>query len=904
MSKNLRFAFLSVATACLVSFGASHFFSSPGWEGSFPEAGERSGTALAWIPNERVAGELDPESGAKALARLRMAFEENSGQCDEEVQYLARGKDYTLFLTAEEAVLSLAGNQTRRTVRMKPVGGNPTPTIRGEGGLPGQVNYIRGNDPNQWNTGISRYEKVCYEEVYPGIDLVFYGNGQELEYDFVVSPGADPSQISLAFEGVEATDDGPAVEVAKNGDLLLRAQEGEIRQKKPFVYQDLAGERVPVSGEYRVENDDQVGFLVAEYDPAFPLVIDPILVYSTYLGGTLKDQSPTFHLDDLRNLYVVGTTESIDFPTANAFDATLNAGIESNRDFFVTKLNPDGSSLIYSTYLGGTGMELRIRLALDSSNNVFLCGLTDSLDFPLVSPIDNTAEELEGFVAKLNSDGASLAFSTYLGGSGEENSVGIAVDNLGNAMVSGGTSSADFPTFLALDSTLSGDSDAFLTKIAGDGTSILFSTYLGGSENEGSRIVAVDASGNAYVSGTTESVDFPTVNAFDSTLNDGINDARDDFVTKISSSGDSILYSTYLGGAEEEGSIEIAVDSDGCAYLAGETNSTDFPTTLGAFQDQRNGIDFRDVFVTKLNPDGSLGYSTYLGGTKDDFDASITVDSAGNAYVAASSKSTDFPLVNPLDSVLNDGAPSDEVDDLVVAVLNGTGSTLLFSTYFGGTLDDDDPDIALDSVGNVYFGGETGSTDFPTANAFDATWNDANDPNGLDVGLAKLTGELCTAGNVNAQAGLTEEVLTINGSNGGMVHNVTVLSGTPITLGLAAGSGSPANARYLIWVWAGSGGSAIDLTAMAQSLGCTVNPTPLSVLTPQPVRCLRGLGIPAGACGAAQVVPSPDFAPFSLTRASGVVGPKSFTFQGLIEDGTATHPSGFSITNSVTLVVE
>jgi hypothetical protein len=654
---------------------------------------------------------------SRSYGQMPLSFEANQGQTDPQVRFLSRGSGYSLFLTPTEAVLALKKPSAAPTVRMKLRGANPAPPVRGLEQLPGKSNYFLGNDRTKWRAGVSHFARVEYRDVYPGVNLLYYGNRRQLEYDFVVSPGADPKAIVLAFEGIR----GLAIDAT--GDLLLKVEGGEIRQHKPLVYQETQGKREAVAGRYVVKAAREVGFEVGAYDATRPLVIDPILSYSTYLGGTEQDLAWAVAVDGSGNAYVAGETYSLDFPTtAGAFDTSYN----NWNDTFVVKLDATGSNLVYSTYLGGRNNEEHAyAIALDSVGNAYLTGVTASTDFPTtVGAFDRTFNGVwDAFVTKLDTTGSNLVYSSYLGGSETDSGGGIAVDSAGNAYVVGGTQSTNFPTTAgAFDTTSSGggayDSDGFVTKVSATGSTLVYSTYLGGSRGDGIGDVAVDLSGAAYVTGNTGSPDFPTTpGAFDTTPDSGpfLSDA---FVTKLDPSGATLTYSTYLGGTASDGGSGIAVDSLGNAYVVGATDSTDFPTTPGAFDTTLDGS--IDVFVTKLDAAGTaLVYSTYLGGSDGDGAFEIALDPAGNAYIGGFTYSTDFPTSAGAVQPAHGGGT-----DAFVTKLTADGSAAAYSTYLGGSNYDVGLGIAVSSSGDAYVVGQTMSYDFPTTvGAFDTSIN-------------------------------------------------------------------------------------------------------------------------------------------------------------------------------------
>ena len=694
----------------------------------------------------------------ESYGKLPLRFEANRGQTDAEVKFLSRGNGYSLFLTPTESVVTLsqpkskpveaeskpdkelakdetikastsdkpgrlnevqaeADPEKRETavIRMQMLGANPSPAVAGENQLPGTTNYFRGNDPTQWRTGVTNYKKVRYEEVYPGIDLVYYGNQQKLEYDFVVQPGADPKAIALQFSGADT------LSLDDEGNLVLDTPAGLVIQQAPVIYQVKEGIREPVAGGYVLEEDNRVAFEVAAYDHEKTLIIDPVLAYSTFLGAYDTDEAYDIAVDTTGNAYVVGRTYASDFPTtAGAYDASYNGG---SYDVFITKLNADGSALVYSTFLGGDGIDYGADLAVDSSGHAYVMGYTypDSNGFPTTAGAYDTSYNgtYDIFITKLNTTGSALIYSTFLGGGGIEYDGGLAIDASGHAYVSGRTGSTTFPTTSgAYDTSRNGDFDTFITKLNAAGSALVYSTYLGGSNFDYGDGVAVDASGQVYVTGQTLSSDFPTTSGAYKTSYSGGTEA---FITKLNAAGSALIYSTYLGGSGGDSGSDLAVDASGHAYVTGYTSSTDFPTTAGSFKTSHNG-NGTDAFITKLNTAGSaLVYSTYLGGSTNDHGSAIAVDTSGYAYVTGYTKSTDFPTTaGAYDNSFNDSFNS----DAFITKVNVAGSALNYSTYLGGGTTDEGRAIALDTSGHAYVTGSTSSSDFPsTAGAYDTDYN-------------------------------------------------------------------------------------------------------------------------------------------------------------------------------------
>jgi hypothetical protein len=583
-----------------------------------------------------------------------------------------------------------------------------------------KVNYFKGRDKRRWKTNIPTYNRLALGRVYDGIELSLKAYGKNVEKIFTVHPTGKVSDIRLKVEGISS------LKINPDGELEVNTGSGSVRFSAPVAFQEIEGERNEIRVAYDV-NDNTYGFHVDEYDRRFPLIIDPSLSYSTYLCGRGEDNVKGIAVDGSGNAYVTGWTESVDFPLRDALQGSYNGG---NWDAFVTKLNAAGDALVYSTYLGGSGgsfgnYDWGFGIAVDSAGNAYISGGTDSPNFPTMNAYDSTVGGNDVFVTKLNAAGDAILYSTYLGGPPYDQGGAIAVDGSGNAYVSGHASDS-FPTKNAYQSSYGGGSnDVFFTVLdtnLSGAASLIYSTYLGGSGldyNFQHGQIAVDSSGNAYLTGFTESAaDFPTKNPYQPSHGGG---TRDAFVAKFdpSQSGEaSLVYSTYLGGSgpgTTESGRAITVDGSGNAYVVGYTNSDDFPT-LNAFQGSLNGT--QDGFLTKLNAAGNaLVYSTYLGGSSTESCNGIRLDGLGNAYVAGFTRSTDFPVQNPIQGINAGGA------DAFVAKLNAAGNGLFFSTYLGGSNDDSaSGGIALDGSGNAYITGFTESADFPTLNPFQESY--------------------------------------------------------------------------------------------------------------------------------------------------------------------------------------
>jgi hypothetical protein len=669
-------------------------------------------------------GEAHRKRAAQSLATLPLRFEANRGQADSEVQFLARGLGYVLLLTPSEAVLrpgpqgaGSEGNALRpereppAIVRMRLVGADPRSRLVGEDRLSSSSNYFIGNNRDRWLTGVPHFARVRHERTHPGIDLVYRGHGSQLEFDIEVAPATDPTRFGLEFEGIDR------IHLREDGSLVASAGGARLQLHAPMLFQLDGDRRLPVPGRYRIQGERRVGFEVGRYDRSRKLVIDPTLAYSTFLGGSDLDFAHAVAVDRAGQLYVLGRTSSADFPTRLrlAEDAGLFMA-------YVAKLNPSGSDLVYSTFVGGShppepsNLQFqKMGIAVDDAGCAYITGDTTAPDFPVLNRLQPAlGGPRDAFVTKLAPDGASLIYSTFLGGAGEDWGRGLALDSASNLWVVGVTSSPDFPTALPLQAQLRGGRDGFVSKLDPSGSALVFSTYLGGNDAGVNPIgdlahdVAVDSSGDAYVVGFTDSLNFPVLNAFQPVFAGGTSDA---FLAKLRADGSSLDYSTYLGGSSREDALGVAVDASHHAYVTGWTLSGDFPTFSPLQPAPAAGF---DAFISKLSPDGaSLVYSTYLGGGALDLGFDIEVSASGEAYVAGTTSSADFPLVESLQEVYG-GGPG----DAFVAKLSADGSALVHSTFLGGGNDENlyfnSTGIDVSSAGSVYVAGSTASSDFPT----------------------------------------------------------------------------------------------------------------------------------------------------------------------------------------------
>jgi hypothetical protein len=920
-----------------------------------------------------------------SYGKLPLSFEANQGQVRGPVKFLSRGRGYALFLSGDEAVLTLerasqnanrksqmanveetgeeianrklqTGNlklatrhpaldttakavhrttdngarTTASVLRMKLVGANAGAGVTGADELPGKVNYFIGNDPEKWRTDVSTYAQVRYRNVYPGIDLVYYGNQDgELEYDFVVAPGASPNSILLAIDAGERPGSkqksagAGRPQIDANGDLVLRSDRGnEVRFRKPVVYQPLSTVASPqsivegavrqagfanqkseiqnpklIGGHYVLSASNQVRFAVGPYDHTKPLIIDPTLVYSTYLGGTSGyDEGYSIAVDASGNAYVTGQTSATDFPLAGPLQSTNKS---TGGTAFVSKLSADGSALVYSTYLGGSVSDQGNAIAVDAAGNAYVAGQTCSTDFPTVFPVQAALNgACGGFVSKLNAAGSALVYSTYLGGSGTavgsgpyDSAAGIAVDSSGGAYVTGTTYSSEFPTVNPIQGTLLGTYSAFLTKLNASGSAFVYSTYVVFGSGAG---VAVDSSGNAYLTGT--SFNFSSSYPPGSTT---IGIATTLFVCKVNEAGSAFVYFTYVGATIFDSANAIAVDSSGNAYVAGESGSTNFPT-VNPVQPTNNCPYSGNAIIFKLNAAGSaLIYSTYLGGTGHgkcnmladtggDGAAAIAVDSAGNAYLTGWTYSTDFPTVDPIQATNRSGCGMTSF----VASLNAAGTALAYSTYLGGSgCDDWGRGIAVDSSQNAYVTGWTDSRDFPTVNPLQGT-NDSPQ-NSASSYVAKISPPSAVT--------LAPSSLNFGSVPGNSTSPNQSVTLTPIAIGQLTLTSITASGDFALVTTATScpyGGGALS-SEVACTIDVTFTPTAASPRTGAVTITYTGLGSPQTiALSGTGSVAAVNVSPVSLSFGSQDVGTSSASLPVTVTNSSAVPLTVSSVATS------
>jgi len=701
----------------------------------------------AQLTTHPAAPQAELQSLAKVnYGKLPTAFIANAGQLDSAVHYAVSSSAGSLFFTPDGVTLSIplisnsplidtpttANNLTNPlaalprptaprsavAIKLNFAGANENAVIEGTDPLPGVVNYLIGNDPAKWHTDVRTYAGVAYRHVYPGIDLSYTGHVDTLKGTYTVAPGADPNQIRWQYAGADST----AID-AQSGDLHIQASSAALTEQVPEVWQVRTdGSHRSITARYQIDPHGMVQFALGDYDHTQALIIDPGLVYSTYLGGSGDDSAAGIVLDSTGAAYITGSTSSTNFPISTG---AYQIGSAGGTDAFVTKLNVAGNAIWYETYLGGSGSDVGNGIAVDGLGYSYITGSTSSNDFPTTVGAYQTSRAGldDAFVTELRPDGKSLYYSTYLGGSTTDIGYQITVDSTYHAYVTGFTESSNFPTTLgAYQTTLGGNTDAFVVKVAADGSGLDYSTYIGKSQANVSRGIALDSSNDAYITGYTNGNNFPTtINAYQTTFGGN----ADAFMTEVSPDGSMLLYSTLLGGSGDDYGYGIALDRGGYVYVAGTTSGGGFPTTANAFQRSENVNSRAHSFVTEFDPpglDSAVYYSTYLGGTGGpDHISAIAVDSHDQAHVTGYTQSTDFPTTSGAFQTVLKGTALVGNQNSFVTVLTVDGSKLVHSTYLGGTDVDAARGIAVDYAGDSYVVGSTKSSNFPVLNAFQAT---------------------------------------------------------------------------------------------------------------------------------------------------------------------------------------
>jgi hypothetical protein len=748
---------------------------------------------------------------------LPLFFEANKNQ----TEFLSHGNGYEFLVSATGAQIALRGSAGPAAVQMQFPGADTRAAIRGDGELPGKINYLIGNDQAKWQTGLPTFSRVQIAEIYPGIDLVFHGNQNRLEYDFAIAPGANPDAIKIHFAGVDK------ISLTPQGGLALKIGTGEFCQLAPEIYQTIGGARKMVTGGYKFLDAHTVVFKVGDYDQSLPLVIDPVLNYSTYFGGNLNTEAFAIALETNStagasngSIYIVGETLSKQFSTSGVVQTNFGGG-SLNGDAFVAKFTNPATNLVYLTYLGGSLDDAAFGVAVDSSGNAFIAGYSDSTNFPTANAYYTNMPSVfnsiygfrpgSAFVAELGPSGTNLVYSTWLGGSSLNVAQAIALDSADDAYVVGYTYSTNFPVsatafqkhFGGTNNTVGLNANVFLTEIASNNTTNVYSTYLGGTNLDIASSVAVDSSNNVYVAGYTASYNFPTwnvptnifrANYLNGATNQSYDGAFDAFVTKFPALSANVpastvtneFYSTFLGGTNSDGAYGIAVDSSGCAYVTGWTTSTNFPVIFpvtnppGLFSYlTTNGFlapAITNAFLTKISTSGSMiDYSAVFGGANNDEGYSVAVDSSGNAFVIGSETSTNFPVANAFGSLsaTNSGLNNVGISDVFVTAFTNDCSALIYSVLLGGCQTysslgmSSGYGIALDASDNAYITGQTSATNFPTANAPTFTLNETNII--VDVTNSVLSTNI-------------DNGVFLNGTNDAFLAEILYNPGTPLIL--------------------------------------------------------------------------------------------------------------------------
>jgi len=670
------------------------------------------------VPNV-VSGQ--PDAATRANARVEyvgmpLAFELNQGQADPQVKALAHGNGYGLFLTSNESIFVFAQDKDKgapSVLSMKLLGSGGAAHVIPMDSLLGTANYFIGNDPSKWRKDVPAYGKIKYAGVYPGVDLIYYGNQEQLEYDFVVAPGANPNAIRFDIQGAQK------IRIDADGDLVLETNRGEIRHHRPVVYQEIAGARRAIAGRFVLQGRHRVGFELGDYDTQRSLVIDPILGYSTYTGGSALDQGLAIAVDGLGDTFFGGTTASTDFPVCINLKVAPPCSTKApythwhggGTDGFLSILlssNGGGSKYFTSSYFGGNGRDsvTAIQLLGGLVPDLYACGTTTSTNLPTAGgPFQpNNAGGTDAFIAHLHFPNV-LEYASYLGGSGNDACTGLGLDSLGNIVVAGSTASTNFPVVNALQPTYGGGTDAFVAKIGGTGNGIIWSTYLGGTGLDVANAVTVGAYGTpaqdtVFVTGYSNSATFARVKVAQPAAGSGSHA----FLTALTSDGSTMMYLKDFGGSGTTVATGLATDSLGNNWVTGYTNSLTFPT-MNPLQAAFGGK--TDAFATKFDINGNMLFSTYLGGSNTDEGYGVALDPGGNAFIGGWTASANYPISNALYPTFHGGQ-----DGFVTAILSD-GSGYLYSTYLGGGLNDVVTAIAVGKQGNATVTGYTNSTNFP-----------------------------------------------------------------------------------------------------------------------------------------------------------------------------------------------
>ena len=704
---------------------------------------------------------------AAPFGSFPLRFEERAS---DKGQFLSRGPGYAIRIHAAGA--DLHAGESRIAVTLE--GANDHALAKPLGELETRSNYFIGRDPRKWRWNLRNYSRIRYTSVYRGIDLEYYGRDHNLEYDFIVSAGADPRTIRMNFTSAK---------IDAQGNLVLA---DGILWRKPVAYQLKAAGREFVPAEFVALGRNRIGFKTGTYDHSRPLIIDPVLQYTAYLGGSSADEANAIAADAAGNTYVTGFTKSADFPSR---PGAFQPATQGSQDAFVVKISPNGSSLLYATFLGGNGTDTGLGIAVDPQGNAYITGRTDSTNFPVTQgafqlALNGGSGIGDAFAVKLDPTGGKLIYSTYLGGSLDDQGNAIAVDKNGNAYIAGQTLSVNFPILTPV-SPARGGGDGFVTKLSPDGATLIYSTYLGGFARDSANGIAVDNSGAAYVTGETRSDNFPiTASAFQRALN-GVSDA---FLTKIGASGTDFVYSTYFGGESNEDARAVAVDSTGVAWITGRTTSVQLPTLGNALQ---HGASFLpDAYVAAFGASGQfLQFSSYLGGEGDEAGNAIAIDAFGNVVVAGQTNSAGFPVSSGAsgNTVFNGATfPASNAGgyDAFITKFNPNGSAPIYSTCIGGKGDDFARGVALDGAGNVYIAGSTASADLRTSGSFQPALSGGG-TDGFVARISEISVSITPAA-VNLSANQTRQfsAVVLNAANTAVTWTINPAVGTISNSGL------------------------------------------------------------------------------------------------------------------------
>jgi hypothetical protein len=847
----------------------------------------------------------------EAFGRLPLPFLENRGQMDKRILYCLVGPRMSFYFSNDGLTITvdgpdiLAGSCTdrggpgRSILSVEFDGSTGLSQVRGEKPLPTTVNRFTG-PPTEWVTGIAAFSGIVYENLWPGIDMVWSGGIDELKYEFVLRPGADPRAVGLIWRGADR------VSVTEGGALLIETPAGNIEDAAPLAYQQINGECRAVSASYSVQKRDggayACGFNIGSYDSEQTLVIDPsMFLFCGYIGGTNSDDGKCIAIDSNGCSYVAGNVTSTEttFPVLIGPDLDYNG----NSDIFIAKINADGTALVYCGYIGGINDEWVEAIAVDGGGNAYLGGqvISDETSFPVVVGPDltfNGTTDSDAFVARVNAAGTSLDYCGYIGGDAVEYISAISVDISGNLFVAGATYSDEstFPVVLGPDINANGGLDGFVAKVGLTGASLEYCGFVGGVLDDRVEGIAVDPNGNAVLAGMARSDEttFPVAVGPDLTQN---GDA-DAFVARVSAAGTGLDYCGYIGGLDYDTAQDVALDTTGRVYVTGGTSSDEstFPVVLGP--SLIFGGD-QDAFVAVVNAAGTATISCgYIGGTDFDTGRSIAVDTGRNAYLGGLTRTSDgtFPLK------IGPGFTFSGSADGFVAKVSGSDGSLVYCGYIGGYGGDTDvEDVAVDGPGNVYATGGTSvsENEFPVIVGPDLTFNNGT----TDAYVAKIPPAhvLVRAGNVNTGAGNPVDVITVNGSSGGDAYRtVTIPSGSQLTISVASPPGGPNPAAFILYIWPGEAGPD-DLRELAFGLGtaCFTPPHEKCNITPPPFTLVNNIGYSSllGVPLLPAVPPAPTvLGPFSPQ-------PGIWTLQGFIFDSQSGSGRVASLTNAVVIEI-